>query len=125
MEDTPEIRIIEFDRENQNGRIYIRTEINEFTHDIPVVTECLEEVADGVPIKKIGATAKPIIKDDGIYIKLEMLSNTTAGQKLIDLLTDGFQLVSAGTGMVDDRTVKDYRLTYIFPVEPKKNAWNK
>lgn len=123
------IKIIEFDRPNKNGRTYIKSEMNILPDFIPVMSEAPDGKSDDFypklefPIKEMAGSAKPSMENDGIYVELNIYDTTAAGQKLINLLIDGYKLVSGGTGGTDDGIVKDYRIVFIFPVSPENNAW--
>jgi len=111
--------LIEFGKENKNGRTYLYHEVS----DLPKTAPCtLEHMQDAYGHTTLAATingeqtcamAKISMDEKGIYAEVTPYENK---RELFDtLMMNGATIVPAGTGSLNEKAeVEDYRLHYIF-----------
>ena len=106
-------QVIEFEKENLNGRKYVKHEIS----NLPEFVLCSMRQEETPEIAINGeftlGMAKMTMDEKGIYAELEPYSHK---KEIFDeMLIDGNKIVSAGYGNVNEKgEVANYRLQYIF-----------
>lgn len=109
------VTIIEFDKPNHNGRIYLRHEINELPKTVACSLNHKNDafVMPGLTDENTVGLASITMDEAGIYADV----NPYVSKREIfdELMMDGFKIVSAGFGGLNEKSeVTDFRLQYVF-----------
>lgn len=113
------VRLIEFGKENKNGRTYLMHEMSEIpktvlcTIDHHTDSRGLFDLNPALNGEKTCAMANIYMEPDGIYAEVNPFHEK---KELFDeLMMNGCKIVPAGTGHLNENNeVQDYRLHYVY-----------
>lgn len=111
-------RLLEFDKENENGRIYTKNGLDEIPDRVVCFLDAHKDQYGhqlDPNVGEISGSAAIYIKPDGLYADIIFYQNHL-GRMFKELSsTAGYTLVPCGTGTINsDKTVSNYNLKYIF-----------
>jgi hypothetical protein len=113
------VNLIEFGKENKNGRIYLHHQMSELPKLVPCTFDHMAD-SRGLPIlnppingDKTCAMANISMDEMGVYAEVNPFNEK---RELFDeMMMNGCSIVPAGTGSLNEKgEVEDYRLHYVF-----------
>jgi len=114
------VTLIEFGKENQNGRIYLHHEVSELPKQmfcsLDILTDQYKIPVFDVPLNGDSTCGFADISMDqeGIYAEVRPFSDAR-GQMFNELMMNGYKIEPLGTGSLNEKNeVEDYRLHYVF-----------
>ncbi len=114
------VTLIEFGKENQNGRTYLHHEVSELPKQVfcslDTITDQYKIPTLEVPLNGDNTCgfADITMDQEGIYADIKQFSDAR-GKMFEELMMNGYKVVPAGTGSLNEKSeVEDYRLHYVF-----------
>ena len=107
-------KIITFGESNKNGRIYLRHQISELPKTVMCTLGELDHSNPLITDDKTGGIVTISMNKNSIDAEVLPFSDDR-GKTLLSLLDNGYKLVPAGFGNVNEKgEIEDYRLQYVF-----------
>ena len=111
--------LVEFGKQNKNGRTYLKEQITELKNLVPCTFGHKEDkygmtiFNPGINDESTCAVAKIRMDNNGIYAEVNPYENKK--EQFDEMMMAGCKIVSAGTGNVNEKgEVSDFRLHYVF-----------